>query len=87
MPEAYDPRVVLAILGTGVFSLIGIGLWLWRYKKNAEDAAIRNAEAAQRMDDVERNREANERILDELEKIPDEIPDRVDPADPWAGLR
>lgn len=87
MPESSDPKVILAILGTGVFSLIGIGLWLWRFRKNAEEAGKRNAEAAQRLDDMERNREANETILEELEKIPDEIPDRVDPDDPWAGVR
>lgn len=87
MPAGIDLRMVLAIIGTGLLSLIGIGLWLWRYKKNAADAAVRNAEAAQMADDHERNREANETYLTELEKIPDEIPDRVDPADPWAGLR
>jgi hypothetical protein len=87
MPDAFDPKVILAILGTGVFSLIGIALWLWRYKKDAQDEAIREREALQLRSDQERNREANEHLLTELEKIPDEIPDRVDPADPWAGLR
>lgn len=87
MPETFDPRVVLAILGTGVFSLIGIVLWLWRYKKEAKEEAVREREALQLRSDQERNREANEQFRTELEKIPDEIPDSVDPADPWAGLR
>lgn len=87
MPEGFDPKVVLAIVATSIFSIIGAGLWLWKYKKDNREDAVRERQDEQLRDDLERNMVANEQHLEDLKKIPDEIPDVVDPADPWAGLR